>query len=228
MTFTFALPNSPSSNRRLRSTRSIPCVSAVRIVRNIFHRPPGTRRILSARCHHHARKARRGRLGKPGGKRDQNRTMGARSRARPISVACRNESCARTYAPLQNRRNGTPPAFAKPGFIPLNAAEQKALNRSYFLCDLYWEQAKLAIEYDSDAEHSGSERIASDAARRNALLRLGITVITVGNQTFRDRSEFKRVGATVARLLRTRIRPRSEHYDRRQIELRERLSSQPI
>ncbi len=63
-------------------------------------------------------------------------------------------------------------------FIPLNAAEQKALNRSYFLCDLYWEQAKLAIEYDSDAEHSGSERIASDAARRNALLRLGITVIT--------------------------------------------------
>lgn len=53
-------------------------------------------------------------------------------------------------------------------FIPLNAAEQKALNRSYFLCDLYWEQAKLAIEYDSDAEHSGSERIASDAARRNA------------------------------------------------------------
>lgn len=49
-----------------------------------------------------------------GGKRDQNRTMGARSRARPISVACRNESCARTYAPLQNRRNGTPPAFAKP------------------------------------------------------------------------------------------------------------------
>lgn len=113
-------------------------------------------------------------------------------------------------------------------FIPLNAAEQKALNRSYFLCDLYWEQAKLAIEYDSDAEHSGSERIASDAARRNALLRLGITVITVGNQTFRDRSEFKRVGATVARLLGTRIRPRSEHYDRRQIELRKRLSSQPI
>lgn len=113
-------------------------------------------------------------------------------------------------------------------FIPLNAAEQKALNRSYFLCDLYWEQAKLAIEYDSDAEHSGSERIASDAARRNALLRLGITVITVGNQTFRDRSEFKRVGATVARLLGTRIRPRGEHYDRRQIELRKRLSSQPI
>ena len=94
-------------------------------------------------------------------------------------------------------------------FIPLNAAEQKALNRSYFFCDLYWEQAKLAIEYDSDAEHSGSERIASDAARRNALLSLGITVITVGNQTFRDR-------------------PRSEHYDRRQIELRKRLSSQPI
>ena len=113
-------------------------------------------------------------------------------------------------------------------FIPLNAAEQKALNRSYFLCDLYWEQAKLAIEYDSDAEHSGSERIASDAARRNALLRLGITVITVGNQTFRDRSEFKRVGATVARLLGMRIRPRSEHYDRQQIELRKRLSSQPI
>ena len=112
--------------------------------------------------------------------------------------------------------------------ITFNAAEQKALNRSYFLCDLYWEQAKLAIEYYSDAEHSGSERIASDAARRNALLRLGITVITVGNQTFRDRSEFKRVGATVARLLGTRIRPRNEHYGRRQIELRKRLSSQPI
>ena len=162
-----------------------------------------------------------------GGKRDQNRTMGARSRARPISVTCRNESRARSYAPCKIGGMGLPqPSLNR--FIPLNAAEQKALNRSYFLCDLYWEQAKLAIEYDSDAEHSGSERIASDAARRNALLRLGITVITAGNRTFRDRSEFKRVGATVARLLGTRIRPRSEHYDRRQIELRKRLSSQPI
>ena len=32
----------------------------------------------------------------------------------------------------------------------------------------------------------------------------------------------------LARLLGTRIRPRSEHHDRRQIELRKRLSSQPI
>ena len=59
-------------------------------------------------------KTRRDRLRKPGGKRNQNRTMGARSRARPICVTCRDESCARPYPPLQNRRNGTPSAFAKP------------------------------------------------------------------------------------------------------------------
>lgn len=48
-----------------------------------------------------------------------------------------------------------------------------------FRCDLLWPEHRLAVEYDSDIFHTGSDRIARDSERRNALSYLGITVVSV-------------------------------------------------
>lgn len=42
-----------------------------------------------------------------------------------------------------------------------------------FRCDLLWPTASLCVEYDSDMFHTGSQKIARDARRRNALASLG-------------------------------------------------------
>lgn len=50
---------------------------------------------------------------------------------------------------------------------------------AFFSCDLFWPDGGVAVEYDSDMFHTGSERIARDSERRNALSYLGISVVTV-------------------------------------------------
>ena len=51
-------------------------------------------------------------------------------------------------------------------------------DRSGFRCDLLWPDQGVAVEYDSTLCHTGAARIARDAARRNALESLGLTVVT--------------------------------------------------
>ena len=45
--------------------------------------------------------------------------------------------------------------------------------------DLLFKSSGVVIEYDSDEEHTGAERIRSDALRRNTALYLGYSVITL-------------------------------------------------
>ena len=77
---------------------------------------------------------------------------------------------------------------------------------SYYLCDLYWPQAKLDVEYDSDLVHTGSDRIAYDAARRNELAALGITTITVTRSQIRSSEKLEEAAAQIAHFLGFRLR----------------------
>lgn len=54
----------------------------------------------------------------------------------------------------------------------IDVSSKNGLNQSkrYYVADLYWPEARFAVEYDSDRWHVGPERIGQDAARRNALL----------------------------------------------------------
>lgn len=45
--------------------------------------------------------------------------------------------------------------------------------------DLWWEGARLDVEYDSNAFHTGPDQIARDARRRAALTSMGIDCVTV-------------------------------------------------
>jgi len=78
--------------------------------------------------------------------------------------------------------------------------------KSFRKCDLYWSDFRLAVEYDSDLHHTGAERIASDARRRNSLLSQGITLITVTNQQMKSMGDFAHLARQLAGFM--NIKPR--------------------
>ncbi len=81
-----------------------------------------------------------------------------------------------------------------------------AMERRYYLCDLYWPEARVALEYDSDLEHTGPSRIANDARRRNDLTSLSVTTITATRDQVMDGRGLDRLAHQVARALGARIR----------------------
>ena len=71
--------------------------------------------------------------------------------------------------------------------------------------DLLWNDARLAIEYDSDAFHTASSRIARDAIRRDVLFEMGYRVITVTTEHMRSAHEIERIANLVAAWLNIRL-----------------------
>ena len=80
------------------------------------------------------------------------------------------------------------------------------MEKSYYLIDLYWPEANVGLEYDSDQEHTGSARIAEDALRRNDLLSLGIATITATRRHVVDGRRLDRIAEQLGRALGVRLR----------------------
>ena len=59
----------------------------------------------------------------------------------------------------------------------------------------------VAIEYDSDENHTGGANIARDSRRRNVLEAMGYRVIAVTNEQFADLRDFERIGRLLAQYL---------------------------
>lgn len=78
--------------------------------------------------------------------------------------------------------------------------------KRYYKADLCWPEQRVIVEYDSDAYHTGSARIAADARRRNVWLHLGYTPITITRPQLFDRYEFDRVIRQVHKALGKRYR----------------------
>lgn len=108
--------------------------------------------------------------------------------------------------------------------LEVRGAARELTDRSYYVCDAYWPEARLDVEYDSDAFHAGAERMAQDAMRRNALLAMGVTVITVTNAQMRDAAEFDRVARIIAGKLGVKPPKDTPAFRRNRAALRERLS----
>lgn len=100
---------------------------------------------------------------------------------------------------------------------------RKACKKRYYLCDLFWPDAKLDLEYDSNAYHANTIRIAEDSSRRNALTYMGVSVITVtGNQIAND-LEMHRVAQLLSKSLKKRVRCSDKSFSKRRAVLRENL-----
>lgn len=100
---------------------------------------------------------------------------------------------------------------------------RRASASKYYVCDAFWPDAWLDVEYDSDLAHTGSSRIAHDAKRRNGLASLGVTVITVTRQQTFDCDEMDRIAHAVAKKLGWRLRMRGGEWVKARAELRRQL-----
>ena len=96
-----------------------------------------------------------------------------------------------------------------------------------FVCDLFWPNCNVAVEYDSDAvhpAHSASPQIRHAATRCRTSIS---SVITVTRAEYQNRDDFNRVARIIAKHLHKRIRIRDVRFEQRQIHLRKALAAQP-
>lgn len=106
----------------------------------------------------------------------------------------------------------------------LNQKVECALpSRRTCICDLYWPAHRVAVEYDSDAWHTGSDRIARDAERRILLERSGIRVLTITNHQVRDRRRMDEAAYLLSKLLGVRMRDSTGAWTAAKKELREQV-----
>lgn len=113
-------------------------------------------------------------------------------------------------APLLNHR------------IDLGKRERRIAGRNYLVGDLYWPKAKLDVEYDG-GNHADPERMQKDSMRRNALVSMGITVITVTKWQMEDGGEMNAIAHTIADRLGKRLRYVDPDFTRTNRALRREL-----
>ncbi|MCL2493759.1 MAG: hypothetical protein FWF33_06945 [Clostridiales bacterium] len=104
--------------------------------------------------------------------------------------------------------------------IDMGKGVLKKSDKSYYVCDLFWPEANLAVEYDSDFYHTGANRIANDSKKRLDLAVLGIDVITVTRRQVRNALEFENLARLIARTLGKRLRYGMPQLLKAQHELR--------
>lgn len=100
---------------------------------------------------------------------------------------------------------------------------KRATNKSYYSCDLFWADLNLAVEYDSDTYHTGSERIDSDSRRRNTLLSVGVTVIAVTSKQIYSLADFEKAARLIAINMGRRLQYKNPGFTTAQLELRRTL-----
>ena len=105
---------------------------------------------------------------------------------------------------------------------PASAKNPTSKSKHYY-CDLYWPDKKVDVEYDSDAYHTGPDRIAQDAIRRNALSSMDIIVVTVSRKQVVDALEMRDLAEILSKHLGWRLNYLIKEFADRQKELLDQL-----
>ena len=100
---------------------------------------------------------------------------------------------------------------------------RKCTPRKFFVLDLFWQSARLDVEYDSDAFHTSAAGISSDAERRNALQAMGFSVITVTNGQVSSADLLDDAACAIARALGIRFRHSCKTWNKRRFAFRRNL-----
>ena len=111
----------------------------------------------------------------------------------------------------------------KPAALRPGQSMMHELSNAYYVCDLFWPDADIAVEYDSESYHTGAGRIARDAKKRFDLAKLGIEVITVTIGQVKDITEFESLAYYIAKKIHKRIQIKNKHFRKAQQELRDSL-----
>ncbi len=107
--------------------------------------------------------------------------------------------------------------------ISINRSACRVAHQAHLVCDCYWPDSKVAVEYDSDAFHTGAEKIYADSKRRMTLGYLGIEVITVTRKQVMLAAELERTARALAKATGKRIQRGEFEMTASRIELRKRL-----
>lgn len=96
---------------------------------------------------------------------------------------------------------------------------RKIAKRETLVPDLCHSESRLAIEYDSNAEHLTSRQIAKDSSKRLALEADGYKVISVTTRQLCDRSEMRSVAHEAGSRMSRRIQIRAKSFGNAQRKL---------
>lgn len=106
--------------------------------------------------------------------------------------------------------------------VDLGKREQRIAGRGSLRCDLYWPDAKLAVEYEGQI-HAEPDRISKDSMRRDALISRGITVVTVTKWQLNDGGELNGIAHVIAERVGKRLRYKDPEFTRASLALRREL-----
>lgn len=108
--------------------------------------------------------------------------------------------------------------------VDLGKRERRIAGKNYLVCDLFWSKANLDVEYDG-GDHADPERMLKDSMRRDALVSMGITVITVTKWQLEDGGATNAIAHAVAECLGKRLRYVDPEFTRANQALRRELFS---
>jgi hypothetical protein len=97
--------------------------------------------------------------------------------------------------------------------IPLTPEARRRLGQQRCFADLYYRQARLALEYDSFAHHHTPTEQGRDLVRASVLERLGIEVMRFGTIQLYERTATEELARNVAARLGRRLRVRTEAFE---------------
>lgn len=98
-------------------------------------------------------------------------------------------------------------------------------DRSFYVIDICWPEAKFGLEYDSAQYHLNPDQQEADARKRNALDALGYSVLTVSQGQIMDSGSFNRLAKQVAHHLEKRLRYIDPEFTQRHLSLRDAILS---
>ena len=104
--------------------------------------------------------------------------------------------------------------------ITLSTRTQVAMKRPTLKPDLFWKDAKLLAEYQSDLTHLNPEQFHYDLKRMNAFISMGYKQISISSEHLSNMESMDLLAADIAKILGKRIRPTLSDFARRQTELR--------
>lgn len=105
--------------------------------------------------------------------------------------------------------------------VSLSPAVAKAFGSGSYVADMVWGEQRVIVEYDGLEGHTGRERMARDASRRDALAAEGYVLFVVTNDQILNRKAFEEIAKAVARKLGVDTRIRSQRFNSRHDALRE-------
>ncbi len=105
--------------------------------------------------------------------------------------------------------------------IKLKSEGQIRLGQTYCFTDLYYKQAKLAVEYESCAYHNSPSEQGKDAIRSTVLQRQGVNVIHLNTIQLYNRDACRDFAYNLASHLGKRIQIHTDNFDEMHALLRE-------